>query len=312
MTTLYVDQRGSELSHDLGSIRVRCADGRLKRLPLVQTQRVVVACEASLSVGLLRQLAAARIPLFVTAGRSRSDAALLWPQGGDARRRLAQYALASRPTDALALARTCVRLRVGGQLRLLRRARTRRPDLRYPLLRALRLLAAIPQRLRTVTDLPALRGLEGVAARIYFGAYARLLPAALGFAGRRRRPPPDPVNATLSLGYSLLLGRALECVHAAGLDAALGVLHEPSHNRPSAACDLMECERHAVEWCVHRLFAEAQLREHHFGRTAGVCLLGKEGREPFFGAIEPVLKEAQSRMRTRLHRLLRVLPASAE
>lgn len=308
MTTLYVDQRDAELSHDAGSIRVRCPDGRVQRLPLAQAERVVVGCEARLSVGLLRQLSAARVPLFVTAGRSRGEAALLWPQGGDARRRLAQYALVSRPAEALALACTCVRLRVGGQLRLLRRARARRPDLRYPLGRALRLLAAVRQRLRTTADLPALRGLEGVAARIYFGAYARLVPPALGFAGRRRRPPPDPVNAALSLGYSLLFGRALECVHAAGLDAALGVLHEPSHNRPSAACDLMESERHAVEWCVHRLFAEAQLRDHHFGRTGDACLLVKEGRAPFFSAIEPALKQAQRRMRARLHRLLRMLP----
>lgn len=304
MTTLYVDQREAELSHEAGSIRVRCSDGRLQRLPLVQAERVVIACEATVSVGLLRQLAHARVPLFVTAGRSRSEAALLWPQGGDGRRRLAQYALVSQSERALELARACVGLRVLGQLRVLRRARHGRPDLRYPIGRALRLLAGVRQRLRGAATLVGLRGLEGVAARIYFGTYARLLPPALGFAGRRRRPPPDPVNAALSLGYSLLFGRALECVHAAGLDASLGVLHDPSYNRPSAACDLMEAERHAVEWCVYRLFAEAQLREHHFGRTADACLLGKDGRAPFFSALEPVLRQAQRRMRVRLYRLL--------
>ena len=43
-----------------------------------------------------------------------------------------------------------------------------------------------------------------------FGGYALLLKQDLGFNGRKRRPPTDPVNALLSFGYTLLMNHVLE------------------------------------------------------------------------------------------------------
>ena len=61
--------------------------------------------------------------------------------------------------------------------------------------------------------LDELLGIEGNAARIYFGDFAGMIKTDEGsgsgafpfdFAGRNRRPPRDAVNALLSLAYSLL------------------------------------------------------------------------------------------------------------
>lgn len=59
-----------------------------------------------------------------------------------------------------------------------------------------------------------LLGVEGNAARLYFGAFQGLIKAELeeetpgifrlDFAGRNCRPPRDAVNALLSLSYSML------------------------------------------------------------------------------------------------------------
>jgi CRISPR-associated protein Cas1 len=40
----------------------------------------------------------------------------------------------------------------------------------------------------------------------------------LGFARRARRPPPDPVNALLSLGYTLLGENLFAALEIVGLD----------------------------------------------------------------------------------------------
>ena len=45
------------------------------------------------------------------------------------------------------------------------------------------------------------------------------------FSGRNRRPPTDPVNALLSLAYSLLTKDCTLAAMAVGLDAYVGFYH---------------------------------------------------------------------------------------
>jgi CRISPR-associated protein Cas1 len=305
MTTLYLDHRGTRLSHANGALEARLPDGTVQRVPLAQLRRVVIACEADVSVGLLRQLAQARVAFTVLRGRSRADAALLWPQLGDARRRLAQRRIADDPACARRLAAVLVGLRIRGQQRLLAELRVAQPRHRLAASRAMRALGSIRRKLGEQPDVPALRGAEGAAARLYLSAWSRFLPKACAFTGRRRRPPPDPVNAALSLGYSLLHGRVLECVHATGLDAAIGVLHDPAHNRPSLACDLVEPERVAIEDFVRDVFATGALSPVDFVDDANGVLLARSGRGPFFARIEPILRDCERRTQRRLRALVR-------
>ena len=60
------------------------------------------------------------------------------------------------------------------------------------------------------------------------------------FAARNRRPPRDPVNALLSLGYSLLAKDLTVACYAVGFDPMIGFYHQPRHGRPALALDLME------------------------------------------------------------------------
>lgn len=305
MTTLYIDQRGSRLSHANGALEIRLPDDDIRRVPLAQLSRVVIASEANVSVGLLRQLAHHRVPLIVLRGRSRADAARLWPHPGDAARRIAQRRIADDPTASLRLGRLIVGQRVRGQCRLLDRLRREKPRHRYAATRAMRALRRIRGELVAHGDIGALRGAEGAAARLYWTAWGRFLPTSCGFVGRRRRPPPDPANAALSLGYSLAFGRVLECIHATGLDAAIGVLHGPAHDRPGLACDLIEPERVTIERFVVDAFGSGRLRPTDFVQDANGLLLGKSARAPFFTAIDPLLRDVERRTRRRLRALLR-------
>ncbi len=125
--------------------------------------------------------------------------------------------------------------------------------------------------LEDVGSVEELRGLEGRAARVYFGALAGVLPG-WAFGGRRtRRPPRSPFDSVLGLGYQwfllpVLTGRAV----AAGLDPFLGVLHVPRDGRPSFVLDLMEEWRVvSVDAPVVRWFSEGGLDRSSFVRRGG-------------------------------------------
>ena len=92
-----------------------------------------------------------------------------------------------------------------------------------------------------------LDGIEGSAARAYFEAlFTNYNRSPFSWPGRVKHPATDPLNALLSLGYTMLMNELLGLAEARGLDPALGFLHELDGNRPSLALDLMEPFRHAA------------------------------------------------------------------
>ncbi len=144
--------------------------------------------------------------------------------------------------------------------------------------REIRDLALNSLRFRSVADKYGL-GIEGAAAHLYFQALTEVFPPAMGFRGRQRRPPPDPVNALLSLGYSMLHTQAVNSCRMVGLDPAIGFYHELAYGRESLAADLIEPLRPRYDRWAWRLLAEKQLRDYHFNRTANGCSLVRHMRE---------------------------------
>lgn len=119
-------------------------------------------------------------------------------------------------------------------------------------------------RTRSAGTLAALRGYEGGATAAWFLFYATLFTPPWTFPGRRRRPPTDPVNALLSLGYTLLLQRVQARLEALGYEIALGALHDLHPGRPSLACDLLEPLRCQVDRWVLAVCTSGQLTPEHF------------------------------------------------
>jgi CRISPR-associated protein Cas1 len=92
-----------------------------------------------------------------------------------------------------------------------------------------------------VDNIDSLRGYEGKGTAVYFEGFSKgFLTEDFEFPGRVRRPPTDPVNAILSLGYTLLLNQVIAAVSLVGFDPYFGTLHSMDYGRPSLALDLME------------------------------------------------------------------------
>lgn len=287
MGTVIIDQRGTQLQYDHGAMTVRAPEQAPRHVPLRLMDRLVITAAIQLDSNLLTYLAENNIGVVVMPGRgARRSAVLYGHTHGNTARRLAQYQAVSDPQRSLPWARRFVILRICGGLRLLHHALQLRPDLRHPLTQGITHLQSARTQARAANKLNTLRGIEGAAAAAYFSAYQSLFAESLQFHDRNRRPPRDPVNAVLSLGYTLVHADAIRAIITAGLDPMLGFLHEPTYNRESLACDFVELARPHVERVVWRLFAEGVLDADAFSDDNGACRLHKAGRERFYIAFE--------------------------
>lgn len=143
---------------------------------------------------------------------------------------------------------------------------------------------------RTVGEDPAqLLGLEGEAAKLYFGVFDHLVlqqQSDFRFTSRSRRPPLDNINALLSFAYTLLTRDCTAALESAGLDPYIGFMHRPRPGRRSLALDLMEelravyADRFVLS-CVNRKIITAK---HLQKQESGAVLLTDDGRRAFLGA----------------------------
>jgi CRISPR-associated protein Cas1 len=314
MSALYLDRQGMSLRHEGRALLVYEGGSLRKRVPLCLLERVVILRGAALDSAVLGVLAEAGVALTVVGGRRRERLAqMLGRSHNDVRRRMAQYRLHADPNWRCHWTRRLLAHKLAAQERVLRQALARRADLRHPLFQGAGRIAALRARLDAPTGaglgIERLRGIEGAAGAAFFRAYARLFAPGLGFTGRNRRPPRDPVNVMLSLGYTLLHAEAVQACHAAGLDPLLGYLHEPQFGRESLAADLVEPFRGVVERLVWGLFRERALTAEHFTREAAGCRLGKAGRARFYPAYERAIRPTRRALRLTALRIARALPA---
>ena len=111
---------------------------------------------------------------------------------------------------------------------------------------AIEALAGLADRAMFAATEGELLGFEGEAAARYFRLFETMFGAAardfteFAFDKRTRRPPADPVNAMLSLGYAMLTRTWLTVLSAVGFDPYLGFYHKPRFGRPALALDMME------------------------------------------------------------------------
>ncbi len=219
--------------------------------------------------------------------------------------RIAQFRHAADPASCLHFARQFVRGKIHNHRVLFMRnhiAPPERTKLRLGRAREDALAAA---------SLEELLGIEGAAAAEYFEQFGGLLRQrdadeellsadaaasqdrgsaeqfTFDFTTRNRRPPTDPVNALLSLAYSLLSKECTLAACAVGFDPYVGFYHQPRQGRPALALDLMEEFRpiiaeSAVITAINNRFVSA----NDFVTAGRAVNLSAAGRKNFFQCFE--------------------------
>jgi CRISPR-associated protein Cas1 len=169
-------------------------------------------------------------------------------------------------------------------------------------------------RIRQAESLETVLGLEGTAARCYFSVFGQMCRADLEFNGRSIRPPRDPVNALLSLGYTLLVNELMALTDAIGLDPYMGFYHALDYGRPSLALDLAEPFRTGlIDRLVLFLVNNRVFRPEDFEQRGGGCYLSRRGFQGFVRQYERLmLRRTRDRHSGRRETLRRQLQLQVE
>ncbi|MGR5419951.1 CRISPR-associated endonuclease Cas1 [Vibrio sp. PNB22_4_1] len=244
METIFIDRKNTEITVAQGRIKVKqlSGEGNYTSLPLTQINAVVISCDCQLTSGMLRSLSKHKVSLICLNNRNPDASMISVPMSnGNIARRVAQYQWHSDDAKKVIFAQKLIRRKVTLQLSALRKLKSLRPDKITHFNRAISALQKL--RLESLTrpfdrssNIHELMGYEGVAAKHYFSAFSEVFAPSLGFTGRNKRPPRDPVNSILSLMYTMTYFEAIRACHGAGLDPYLGILHQPVMSTCFSSC----------------------------------------------------------------------------
>lgn len=289
---LYLLEQGSRLARE-GRRLVVSKDGAvLARVPLIQVSQVIIFGNSQITTPALHLLLAEGVEVVLLSQSGGFLGRLVGPDSGHGSRRVAQALCSRDAAFALATAQAMVRGKLHNlRVFLLRYARRLdAPEVRA----AAESMAALVARIPRTTAISSLMGVEGQGTALYFGVWKSLLKAPWRFDKRIRRPPTDPVNVLLSLGYTILAQNVLGAVQAAGLDPYIGFLHQLSYNRPSLALDLMEEFRPLiVDSVALRCLNNGILTPDHFvpGEEEQPIVLTPDGLRLFIRELETRLTQ---------------------
>lgn len=310
MTTLYLTEQYSTLTKDGDTLVVKIpanretgADKRNVRIPLMKVDQVVVLGNCTVTTPALLALLEqqAEVCFLSYHGQFKGRVSNGFTKNGGLRIAQHRAAVVNNPNQALLAAKAFVQGKLANMRTLLLRANRKldEPAVTQATASLAKLLKQIealksdglpppdPSNPQLNSAWGQLLGLEGSGSAAYFGVFNKLLKQDLGFRKRVRRPPTDPVNAMLSLGYTLLANQVAAAVNLAGLDPYVGFLHGSKYGKPALALDLMEEFRPiVVDSVVLTLINTGAIQAKDFTETLGAYHLTDAGRKTFFQKYE--------------------------
>ena len=210
--------------------------------------------------------------------------------------RIQQFRKIANERQCLLMARQFVSGKIHNQRTLLRRNHVEAPP------DTLERLKHFSKSALRADNLDTLLGIEGSAAALYFKHYSGMIKirefpdsdsedlkimSKFNFNHRNRRPPKDPVNALLSLSYSILAKDCAIAAHAVGLDPYIGFYHQPRYGRAALALDLMEEFRPLIaDSTVLLAINNGVVTPKDFISVADSVNLNQNGRKKFFHVYE--------------------------
>ncbi len=287
MAVIYVREHGATVGVVNDRVQVRRKRRVVQEIPAVQVDRLVLMVPAYITQPAVRYLMARGVDVVYVSQNGRFYGQFTRGDGTHVKLRLAQFRKFHDARFRLRLAQQFILGKVAGMESVWRQQR------RHGALQAkLSQLQRIGRKIPAAGSLESLRGLEGSATSISYAMLRKALQGEWRFNRREYNPPRDPVNAMLSLGYTLLYSHMSSLLHTHGLDPYLGFFHEPKRGHAALASDMIEEWRcPMVDALVLRLVNTGQIRPADFTTVRKRCTMTRASLERFTMAFEERLRK---------------------
>lgn len=235
MSYVYICEQGAVVGVEGNRLQIKYKDGMVKTLPIEPLESIELFGRIQVSTSCMTEC----LKRGVTVGFFSTTGAYYGRLSSTNHVHVERQRLqATLPIDfCLGLSKRLVSGKISNQIVMVRRYnRYKEMNLEEDLKGMSRLLKKIEQ----CKKIEELMGYEGAAARIYFSCLGKLIDREFYFEGRNRRPPKDPFNSLISLGYAIILNEIYGKIEGKGLNPYFGVLHQDREKHPTLASDLME------------------------------------------------------------------------
>lgn len=285
MSILYIDEQGVEIHRSGEEFIVTKDSVALAEMPAAVIDSAVIVGNVCITTPALAMFFDKNIPVTFITTRGKFHGRLMPPTHKNAPLRFKQYDRYSDTAFMSLQQRAIVNAKLGNLRTFLQKHDRNNPD--AELQTNIDNIGAYIKNLEGFDGRDEIMGLEGAGTKEYYNGYSRLIDSSFSFTGRNKRPPKDPVNALLSLGYTLLFKEAYWAVEAIGLDPYIGLLHAADYGRASLAIDLVEEFRFLVDGLALTLINKKMLHHEDFSpEEDNGIYLNRKGRHIFYEQYE--------------------------
>lgn len=280
MSVLYVKEQGTYIRKKDACIVVSKGADTLLRIPAANVDNIAVIGNVQITGQALQMLMTRGVDVnyFTFSGKYLGHTAA--EASKNVFLRLAQYEVYHDLGRRMEMARRIVDNKIQNQINIIRGIHFQPKE--YQWQRDVAKMEEYRGRLPQKQTSNEILGIEGICSNIYFGAFGKMLRSEIRFCGRNRRPPRDPVNVIISLGYTFLTKEVSNALDAESFEMYLGFLHGIRYGRKSLALDMVEEFRQPViDRLTIRLFNKRIFTEFDFSEEEGRVILNEDGFKKF-------------------------------
>ncbi len=236
MSQVYIDENGAQIGTEGNRLTIKYRNGDVRSFPIETIESIIMMGKSQLTTQCMEKCMNKGIPVAFFSKGGKYFGRLM--SSGHVKPELQRKQSALYDTDfAFELSRKIIKAKIQNQTVVLRRyAKSRDLDLSGLIVS----MKSDIKHIDNVKNIPELMGYEGNSAKIYFKGLSQCVDEEFEFEGRSKRPPKDPFNSLISLGYSILMNNIYEVVEEKGLNPYFGFMHRDGENHPTLVSDLME------------------------------------------------------------------------
>jgi CRISPR-associated protein Cas1 len=290
MSNLYITEKGIKISTNQGRLVLTPQNGEVMNVPFAEVDSLTITEGVSLTSNSVIALLQNGIPCTYMSGKGKVYGRLNSTKHVDIERQRKQFRLGEDSAFCLEISKKIISAKINNQTVLLKRYNRIRQN--QDVENLIQKISLLHNPLERSTTIPELLGFEGMAARHYFEALAKLVPEAIKFSGRNRMPPTDEFNSLLSYGYTILLYEIFTAIENKGLNPYAGYLHKDKRGHPALASDLLEEWRSVIiDSLVMNMVLNFHIQPNDFERdnASRAVYINKLGKQKFIRALEKKL-----------------------